>query len=52
MKINRLLIKEDTSTKICQTLKNKIAQHIVITFYSLAKLYKLGTVSKLFLALY
>ena len=42
--MNKLSLKENKSTKIYQTFKNKIAPDTVIIFYSLAKLYKLETV--------
>ena len=41
-------MKKDTSTKICQKIKNKITLDNVLTLYSLAKLYKLATVYELF----
>ena len=37
LKTNKVLLKEDTRTKICQTIKNKIVLDKVFTFYSLAK---------------
>ena len=40
-------MKKDTSTKICQTITSKIAIKNILIFYSLAKLYRLATVSEL-----
>ena len=37
LKTNKVLLKEDTRTKICQNIKNKIVLDKVFTFYSLAK---------------
>ena len=45
--MSKLLLKEYTSTNICQTIKSRIAIDNVFTFYSLAKIYKLETVYEL-----
>ena len=44
LKMNKLLLKEDKSTKIRQKIMNKINIDNVFMFYRLAKIYKLESV--------
>ena len=46
-KINKFLLKEETSAKIYQLIKNKIALDNVFSIHSLAKLHQIATVSDL-----
>ena len=46
LKLNKMMLNEQESQKIFKILKDKMTTHNVLTFYSLAKIYKLGIISE------
>ena len=46
LKLCKLMLKEDKSCEISELIEEKMNKHNVLTFYCLAKLYKLVTLSK------
>ena len=46
LKLKKLMLNEDEIPKISDFINNKLTKHNVLTFYSLANLYKLATISE------
>ena len=46
LKLNKLMLNKDENLKMFDFIKDKMSKDNVLTFYSVAKLYKLGIISE------